>query len=308
MLVNGDAEALLAHDFRDGQGAFSIGVHRVWGVEVERDGIKDCRADSFFFEVFHQSVALIALDGELVPDMIVAFVSSGKDEVSVFEGIEVVVGDAVPVFVPVIETGDFADKDSGLEFSETRGVSDFVVVVAFAAHSVNAEAEAAAMDFIVVGEDHSTVASGTKVLRDVKTDPGCNAEVPGVGSVVVAVDILCGVFEDKKVVLLGDCFDRGDVGKLSEEVDGENCFGFWGDGGFDLGGINAHRFPVDVDENGDSTELDYGFGGRNKSECGCDDLVSRADVTGLHGDAKCIGAAVDADGVLDTMAIRYCFL
>ncbi len=53
VLVNGDAEALFAHDFGDGQGAFSIGIHRVRGVEVERDWIKDCRADSFFFEVFH---------------------------------------------------------------------------------------------------------------------------------------------------------------------------------------------------------------------------------------------------------------
>lgn len=120
---------------------------------------------------------------------------------------------------------------------------------------------------------------------------------------MVAVDVLGRIFENEQVVLIGDGFDRGDVGKLSEKVDRENCFGLWGDGRFDLGGINAHCFPVDIDENRDCSELDNGFGGRNKGKRGCDDLVSGANVTGLHGDAEGIGAAVDANGVFDTMAI-----
>lgn len=269
---------------------------------MEGHGVEDCGADAFFFEVLHEALAFIGLDCELVPDVVIAGVSPGQNQISVFEGIEVVVGDLIAVFVPVVESGDFANEDGGLEFGEAGGVSDFVVIVSLAAHSVDSEAEAAAVNLIVVGEDHSTIAGGTKIFGDVETDSGSDAEVSGVGSVVVAVDVLGGIFENEEVVLVGDGFDSGDVSELSEEVNGKNCLGFWGDGGFDFGGIDAHCFPVDVNEYGDGTELNDGFGGGNECECGGDDFITGADVAGLHGDAESVGSAVDTDGVFDAVS------
>lgn len=81
VLVNGDAEALFADSFGCGEGSFSVAVSGVGGVEVEGDGIEDGAADALFFEVFHEGIALGGLDGELVPDVVVAGVGFGQDEV-----------------------------------------------------------------------------------------------------------------------------------------------------------------------------------------------------------------------------------
>lgn len=103
-------------------------------------------------------------------------------------------------------------------------------------------------------------------------------------------------------MFLGDRVDGVDIGELPKEVDGEDRFSFGGDGGFDFGGIDAHRFGVDIDENGSGTELGDDFGGGDEGEGARDDFISGADIGGLHHDAEGIGSAVDADGVFDAMA------
>jgi len=57
--------------------------------------------------VVHESIAIGGLDGELVPDIVIAFVGSRENEVSVGEFAEVVVRDFFSGGVPFIEFGDF---------------------------------------------------------------------------------------------------------------------------------------------------------------------------------------------------------
>jgi len=189
-----------------------------------------------------------------------------------------------------------------LEFGHAAGVSNFIVVVSLAAHSVDPEAEAAAVDFVVVGKNHSAIAGGTEIFGDVEANSGGFAEVAGVNAFVVAVDVLGGIFENDEVVFFGDCLNGFNIDHLSEEVDGHDRLGFLSDGGFDLGGIDAHRFAVDIDEDGGCAELGNDFNGCDEGEGGGDDFITRADITGLGHDAQGVGAAVYAEGVFNAVA------
>ena len=270
---------------------------------MDRHRVEDCAGDAFFFEVVHEAIAVFGLDGELVPDVVIAFIGTRQDQIGVGEFGKVIVGDFFALGVPFVELGNFGNKDGGLEFGHAAGVADFIVVIAFSAHSVDAEAEASAVDFIVVGEDHSAITSGPEVFGDVEADSGGFAEIAGVGAFVVAVNVLRRIFEDHQIVLFGNGLDGGDINHLSEKVDGEDRFGFGGDGGFDLCGIDAHGFPVDIDEYRGCTELDNNFGSCDECESRCDDLIAGADIARLHHDAQGIGAAVDAECVFDAVTL-----
>ena len=194
-----------------------------------------------------------------------------------------------------------------MDFGHAAGVADLVVVVAFAAHAVDAEGEGAAFNFIVIGEDEATVAGGTEVFGYVEADSGGDAEVAGVDAVLAGVDYLGGVFEDDEIVFFGDLVDGGHVGELAEEVDGEDRFGFGGDGGFDEGGVDVEGGGVDVDHDRDGAEMGDDLDGGDEREGGGDDFVAGLEAGGLHHDAEGVGSAVDGDGVFDPVAFGNAF-
>ena len=301
---DGQAETFEADALGDGEATVAMAETGVGLVKVQGHRVVDGVINPIFLEVGHEIFTVFGANGELVPGGDVAFSDGGESDFGVAHFGEVDVGEFASSGVPVFELGPLGAQDGGLELGEAAGVADFVVVVAFTAHAVDAETPGAPGDFVVIGDDEASVASGTEVFGDVEAESGGHTEFTGELTVTAGGDGLGGVFEDHEAVLGGDGVDRFHVGELAEEVDGENRLGFWGDGGFDEVGVDVEGVFDDVDEDGYGPELDHGFDGCDEGEGGGDDFVPGADAAGLHGDAEGVGSAVDGDGVFDVVRFR----
>ena len=101
---------------------------------------------------------------------------------------------------------------------------------------------------------------------------------------------MAGVFDDVEVVLLGDGHDGVHVGHLAKEVDGDDGFGFGGDGGGDEVGVDVVGFGVDIDEDGFGTDAsDAACGGEEGEWCG-DDFIAWAYIEGHEAVEDGVGA------------------
>lgn len=302
VLVDGEGETFPADLFGDGKRALAGAVSAIGFVEVEGHRIEDGASDLGFLKLLHESFAARVEDGVLVPDMLVSGSGHGGDGFGVGEQVVVHGGDFLAAFGPVVEAVELRAKERRLDFGHPAGVADFVVVVAFAAHTVDAEAEGATFDLVVVGENHSAIAGGAEVFGDIEAKAGGESEVAGVDPVLVGIDDLGGVLEHQKVVLLRDFVECLHVGELAEEVDRHDGSGPRRDGGSDFFGVEVIGDRVDVRKDGDGSKLGHDFGSRDKGKGGDDDFVARLDAAGLEHDAEGVGSGIDGDGVLDTVA------
>ena len=198
-------------------------------LEVDGDGVMDACADALVGEELDEGVAAFDLDGVDVEDMFCPGGLEGGDEV--FEASEeLIIGGGVLAseLGGVIEVGEFHVEDGGLDAIHAAVPADHGVVIFFDL-AVIAEDADFFVEIGVIGEDRSRLAKGAEIFAWVEAEATGIGEEAGFFSVVFGAVSLAGVFDDEDPVLAGDLEDGLEIGGVSEEVDGDDGFGFWGD-------------------------------------------------------------------------------
>ena len=113
-------------------------------------------------------------------------------------------------------------------------------------------------------------------------------------------EALGGILDHDDVVPGGDGVNRGVIGHLAEQADGDDRAGAWGDGGLDEGDIEIVALRLDVNEHrGGAHKADH-FAGADPSKWHSDDFVAGPYAEGAERDFEAVSAAGDGDGVLDS--------
>ena len=196
---------------------------------VDGDGVMDACADALIGEELDEGVAALDLDGVDVEDMFCPRGLEGGDEV--FEASEeLIIGGGVLAseMGRVIEVGEFDIEDGGLDAIHAAVPADHGVVVFFDL-AVIAEDAHFFVEVGVIGEDRPGLAKGPEIFAWVEAEATGIGEEAGFCSVVLGAVGLAGVFDDEDAVLAGDLENGLEIGGVSEEVDGDDGFGFWGD-------------------------------------------------------------------------------
>jgi len=189
----------------------------------------DACADALVGEELDEGVAAFDLDGVNVEDMFYPRGLEGGDDI--FEASEeLIIGGGVLAseLGGVIEVGEFHVEDGGLDAIHAAVPADHGVVIFFDL-AVIAEDADFFVEVGVIGEDCPGFAKGAEVFAWVEAEAAGIGEEAGFFSVVFGAVGLAGVFDDEDPVLAGDVEDGLEIGGVTEEVDGDDGFGFWGD-------------------------------------------------------------------------------
>lgn len=111
-----------------------------------------------------------------------------------------------------------------------------------------------------------------------------------------AVCLSC-VFEEEETVFVADGDEVVHFAGVTEEVDGDDGFGFGGNFFFNFLGIDIHGLGIDIDEDGCGVEVGDAPGGGCEGEGGGDDFVTWLDAKGHEAEVEGGGAAVGGDAV-----------
>ena len=189
-------------------------------------------------------------------------------------------------------------EDGGLEFSKA------VIEANDAVMELVGEAGAAGVDVTlhqfhvleIVGDDGSAFAGGNEFAR-LKTERAQIAHGAGAFALPHAAVGVGAILDDFEIVLLGDAEDLVHIGEAHAEMDGQNGFGFGGDGLLDELGVHAVGIGIDVDEHRNGIEQQNRADGSLPGIGGSEDFVTGLNADGFERGLNGDGAGVDALGI-----------
>src|ERR1019366_9043594 len=235
------------NEFGNGQGC---GVEQVGVGALEMDGREVASAaDAGLLEILEDAVAVgwgegvgEANDVDKPADACVGDFERRKDETGlVGELLVVEVRDLFAACEDLGEAFHLADAESAGDLGETVVVAELGVLEPGVGGGAALIAEAAHVcgEFGAAGDDHAAFAGGD-LLVGVEGEDGDVAK-PADGTCAASgvdgsAEGFAGVFDERKVVALGDGYEDGHVGGNAEGVDGEDGAGTRCDGLLDGGG------------------------------------------------------------------------
>ena len=151
----------------------------------------------------------------------------------------------------------------------------------------------------VVRRDEPGVAERAEVLRREEAERGERAQPADGTERGARADRLRGVLDEAQPVRGGERLQRRHRARLTEEVHREDQLRLRGDRPLDLRDVEVERRRVDVDEDGHGAEARDAACRREEAERRGDDLVAGPEIERHQRDEERVGAARDADRVLD---------
>src|SRR5690606_18054562 len=150
---------------------------------------------------------------------------------------------------------------------------------------------------VIVGEDGTAIAIAAQGFAGEKTGAGNGAQVTGVSAFVSCPKALCGIFNYRYPVFIGNGIDGVKVSTLAVQAYRNDRFGFWRDACFQLVRVEVVGLGADVYIHRLCPEQRDGFSRGYVSEAGGNDLVTRADAKGHLGNLQRVGAVGHGDAV-----------
>ena len=217
--------------------------------------------------------------------------------------------------VPLVEALEFAETDRALDFRHAEVVADAAVdvkLLAFHLEKVELGADVVAViahradlprEIVVVAADHAAFAAGREMLGLAEREAGNRSEGAGLLPLVFAAEALGAVFDDRKLVLLGDLENRIHIRDDAVEVDDDDRLGAFGDGRFDLLRIDE-VVGADVDEHRKRARLQRAEGRGDERIGSADHFVAGADAERGERDMERGRSVGYADRVPDPEPLR----
>ena len=167
----------------------------------------------------------------------------------------VAAGDTVARIDLIRENLELLDQHRRLNGVKARGQAEADIVVAIAAHAMNAHTAHQVGEIIVIGERRAAVAITAERLGRKEAGRGDGAEGADAAIIIGRAEALRRVVDDKKVMCLGGGRNRPVVGRLAEQIDRDDRLGFEAKFArfFDRPGnmlrvhVEGHRIDIDED-------------------------------------------------------------
>ena len=208
------------------------------------------------------------------------------DTFDVGKGFPISLGDALAGgdgFVNELEVEQAVGGAHFVHFGVDAGGDDFCL----AGEAEVFEIVDALLGFFVVAYEGAAF-DGVVGLGGVEGEGGHVAGVEDAFAIDFDAEGVGGVVDDAKAVAVGDLLDGVDVAGVAVDMHGHDGGGFWGDGGFNLGGVETAGGGVDVDEDGADAVPPEGVGGGHETIGGGDHFAG--DAEGLQGGDEGEGA------------------
>src|SRR5215472_17405826 len=146
----------------------------------------------------------------------------------------------------------------------------------FLAAPVVAQPSQADREFIVVCGHQAALTRASQALRRVEAEAADGPESPDLLVAVAGADGLRRVFDDREAVRAPELQDRLEVGRQSEQVNGQDGARPAADGCRNQVRIQIERIEMYIDKDWPRIEPHRRRGGREKGERRSDDLVARS--------------------------------
>ena len=205
----------------------------------------------------------------------------------------------------VLERLQLDEQYGRLDAVHARVHADADVVVTVAALTMDMVGVYELRPFIVIGEHGAAVAIAPHRLGGEERRGGDVAEGAGLLLADAASKALGTVFEDIETVLVGHLADGLEVGRQTEQVNGDDdarcqLTGFQRllDFTLKVSHIHVEGVFVDVDEDGRSTLHGDDLGRGEEGEARDEDGIAGFDIPSLQGQQQGVGAAVAGDAML----------
>ena len=200
-----------------------------------------------------------------------------------------------------VEVLELHSQDSRLELVQPRVHAGKVADIALTP-PVLPEPAYPVCELSITGDHGASISQRSQVLRRVKAEGG---DVPPNSSLPVVKDgsvRLGAVFDDCQAVLFGDAHDRGHVGRMAIEMNGDDGFdpvgGLRLDHIFQSIGIDRRGRRVDLGQHRSSTGQLDGCDCRDRGVRNGQDRVAGPHAAGPERDVQSIGAAAHSDRML----------
>ena len=150
----------------------------------------------------------------------------------------------------------------------------------------------------VVGDEEAALTAG-EVLVLVEAEGGSITEGAHLAALAGCAHRLTGIFDHRQAMAPGDRHDGVHVAGDAPVVHDQNAPRLGCDRRFDRSGIDVHRLPVDINEDGNRVVVQDTRGTAGPREGRCDDFVPRSDATGgdTHVQRRCAAVGGEAETV-----------
>ena len=196
-------------------------VLRIGLLMVRRDRVMDGRVYAAVEQALLEGGAIRYTDHEEMPDMGVLAGADGREvHGRVLDLATVAGGNLAATGVVGVDVFQLHAKQRGLQFVEAVvGALDEVLI--FLVRAVVAQGADHVGQLLVLAVERAGVAEGTEVLARVEAEGRGIAPGAGLDAADMSTVGLSGVFEQKEAALAAELRDRGHVGELAVEMDGE---------------------------------------------------------------------------------------
>ena len=285
----------LCHVFGDGEIAFFATEVLVAFGEVRRDGIVDDGLDVVIFEVLLETVAVIRLDDELVPDVIRIFTLLWQADGGILDARKVRSRNALALGVELFQVAELRAQERGLQLVKARVDAENLVVVFLLAAIVAQYAERL-REFCIICHDGTGVAECAEVLRRVETEAARITERARHRAAELRAMRLGTILDEAQVICFRDAADIIHLCGLAVEVDDHDGLCLRRDGRLDARGVERETI-IRLDKDRRRTIRRDGEDGRDIGVGRHEDFVPRPDAERAHRERQRVKARADADAV-----------
>jgi len=268
----------------------------VAALKVQGHRVVDERGNARGFEVLLQGILSIGQHGVDMPHVRIAGGDDGQLDGQAGQSGRIPSGDRGPALIPTGQVRELHAEDGRLKFIEPR-IKPVQVVVVTLLDAVDAQHPQLLGEGWILGDAHTTIAVGTKVLGGIKTEAANTTDTREAPAFPRRTDGLSTVFYQRQSVALAQGQQVPKRRCLTEEMYRQQGLGARRDAPGHVDRIEGEGPRINVGENHLGPQLMNALGRGNIGERRRDDLVARTDVEGLEGQRQGVGARIDTDAM-----------